>query len=200
MMYARFASMLSRRAGLRLFRFYSRRLGTAGRVDLPQGAELRAMSEREVLALCANPALDLAAEKVGIAYASGDLCVAARIDGRLAGYCWLAFSPLHHLDGVWVEFGGRTAWIYKSLVLPEDRGRGIAAALYGFADSVCIERRREWSTICVESHNHPSIAAARRAGYTAAGQAGYWLRGAKLFVWRSPAVKRAAVRFYVPPN
>jgi len=198
-MYARLAHVLSRRAGLRLFRFYSRPLRTDETLIFPRGVQLRAMPERDVLALCADAALDLAAENVSRAYANGDLCIAGLVEGRVAGYCWLAFSPLHHLDGVWVEFDGRTAWVYKTLVLPPHRGRGIAAALYRFADALCIDRRRDRSLICAESHNRRSMAAARRAGYTAAGHAGYWLRGRKLFTWRSADAKRTGVRFYVPP-
>jgi GNAT superfamily N-acetyltransferase len=197
-MYRWIASMLSRRAGVRLFRFYSRRLGPAEATLPPQGVELRTLSAGDARALCESPALDLAPDNVSAAYARGDVCVGALIAGRLAGYCWLAFGPLHHLDGVWVQFDARTAWIYKSLVLPEHRGRGIAAALYRFAGPLSIERRRESAIICMEDHNQSSIAAARRAGYTAAGRAGYWLRGTQLRVWRSPAVKRAAVRFYLP--
>ena len=197
-MYTRIASMLSRHTGVRLFRFYSRVLAAGDAALSPQGVELRALSAAEALAHCANAAFDLAPGNVSAAYARGDACIAALVAGRPAGYCWLAYGPLHHLDGVWVQFDGRTAWIYKSLVLPEYRGRGIAAALYRFADPMCLERRRALSMICMEAHNRSSIAAARRAGYTAAGKAGYWLRGAKLLVWRSPAVKTRAVRFYLP--
>jgi hypothetical protein len=52
--------------------------------------------------------------------------------------------------------------------------------------------------LCVESHNFASIAAARRAGFCAAGYAGY-LGGATLGAWRSGAAVDYGLRFFAPP-
>lgn len=71
-MYARFMQALARRAGIRVFRFYSSRtdLRTA-ETPLAEDVELRPMEEHDMLALCSQPSLDLDAGKVSDAYARG---------------------------------------------------------------------------------------------------------------------------------
>lgn len=196
-LHAKLARQLSRRAGLRFFRLFSRSLEPE-RPRSPAGVGVRLLSERDALDLCGDPQLDLRREAVAAAYARGDLCVAAFDADALAGYCWLAFAPLPHLDGAWVRFAGSVAWVYKSLVRPSHRGRGIAPALYRFADAACLERGRGSSVICVESHNRPSVSAALRAGYAPAGYAGYLLRGSRLVTWSSAAAKGQGVSFFLP--
>ncbi len=97
-----------------------------------------------MLPLCRDPQFDLSEDKVSAAYARGDLCVAAFDAGSPVGYCWFAFAPVPHLDGVWVEFHADAVWTHKSLVLPSHRGRGVAPALYRFADAVCVEHHRSF--------------------------------------------------------
>lgn len=197
-LHARVASRLARHAGLRIFRLFSRPLEAQPPRELAQGIQLRLFGEPDVLALCRDPELDLRPDSVAAAYGRGDVCVGAFDSGVLAGYCWAAFAPLPHLDGVWVEFDRLTAWIYKSLVRNSHRGRGIAPALYRFADGPCLERGRRRSVICVESHNYGSVRAALRAGYASSGYGAYALRGRRILRWSSPAAKRHAVSFFLP--
>ncbi|HEX6156190.1 MAG TPA: GNAT family N-acetyltransferase, partial [Burkholderiales bacterium] len=151
-----------------------------------------------VLEVCNDPELDLRAPAVSQAYARGDLCVGAFQKEALVGYCWLAFSPLPHLDGVWVRFAPTTAWLYKSFVRTSHRGRGIAPALYAHGDQACAERGRRHSVICVESHNQPSVRAALGAAYRASGYGGYVLRAMPLSTWCTPAAKRHGIAFFLP--
>lgn len=196
-LHAKLARQLSRRAGLRIFRLFSRPL-EPGRPRPLAGVGVSLLSQRDVLDLCGDPQLELRQEAVAAAYARGDLCVAAFDADVLAGYCWFAFAPLPHLDGVWVRFAGSVAWVYKSLVRPSHRGRGIAPALYRLADDACLERGRSYSLVCVESHNRPSVRAALRAGYAPAGYAGYLLRGSRLVTWSSAAAKGQGVSLFLP--
>ena len=194
--YARLMRALARRPGLRVFRFFSRSLD-ASATQLP-GLTLRLLREDELLRACADPELDLRGDGVRTAYARGDLCVGALDGEKLAGYCWLAFSPVHHLEGVWVRFGPTSVWTYKSLVRPSYRGRGIAPALYRFADGLCRERGRSTSILCVEDHNAPSASAALRAGYAPSGRAAWVRRGRTLRTWTSRAVESHGIEFYRP--
>jgi len=194
--YIRVMSRLGDQAGVRVFRIFGRRLRAwagpaASRVDC------RLLPQSEVLGFCADPTLDLVPSKVQAAYRRGDLCVGAFQQGELAGYCWYALSPAPHMDGAWLAFPEHVVYIYKSYVRPEFRGRGIAAALYGFADAHFIERGRSHAVLCVESHNGPSIAAARRCGFAEAGFAAYRV-GARLRAWRSRAAAGYGLRFFVP--
>lgn len=187
---------LARHAGLRVFRIFGRRLeaGTQGRAG---PFDYRFMSEGDALPLCADASLDLTASKVRAAYGRGDLCVAAFERENLAGYCWFALSAAPHMDRAWLDFPSRLVYTYKSYVRPAFRGRGIAAAMYRFADPVFLERGCKTALICVESHNWPSIAAARRGGFAAAGYAAY-IGGGRLRAWCSRTAAGYGLRFYVP--
>jgi GNAT superfamily N-acetyltransferase len=193
----RLAGALARHAGFRAFRFFRRALDPATPASLPDGVEVRMLGEGDLARLCQRPELDLRTEKIAAAYARGDLCAGAYDSGELAAYCWFAFAPVPHLDGVWADFHRQGVWIYKSLVLPSHRGRGIAPALYRFTDGLCVERGRSFSICCIESHNRASIAAIRRAGYASAGYAGYLRRGTRVLAVSSPAASKMAVRFFL---
>ena len=193
----KFSSAARRLLGLRLFRMFGRPLERlpGGK---PAGLDLRVLGLPELLPLCSNPELNLRPDAVSAALARGDLCVGAFDGATLAGYCWFAFRPLPHLDGVWVRFDPAVAWTYKSLVLPAYRGRGIAAALYRFADPECRERGCRRSVICVERHNGPSIQAALRAGYAAEGYGAYLVRSKRFIAWSSLAAKGGGIAFFRP--
>jgi GNAT superfamily N-acetyltransferase len=185
------------RAGIRLFRFFSRPLDAA-LAPAPPGVRLRTLGEAEVLALCVDATLELSPEKVRRAFARGDACAGAYENDHLAGYCWYAFAPLPHLDDVWVDFARpRSVWLYKSLVRARHRGQGIAPALYRMADRLAVPRGATQALICVESHNGASIAAARRAGFIAAGYAAYRARARAVAAWYSPRARSEGVRFFV---
>lgn len=188
-------STLSRYAGLRLFRVFARPVGGtphSGRVDV----RLRLLSEERLLALV-DPSLDLAPRKIRAAYARGDVCVGAFHGGELVGYCWFAFSAAPHMDRAWLDFPADVVYTYKSFVRPNFRGRGIASAMYRFADAAAIERGRKRAIICVESHNRASIAAARRGGFTEAGYAVY-IGSKRLRSWCSKTAARHGLRFFIP--
>jgi GNAT superfamily N-acetyltransferase len=190
---------LAQHAGLRVFRVFGRPLEARGTPGPASRLDYRWMSEPDVLALGADAALDLTAAKVRAAYDRGDLCAGAFAGGELAGYCWFAFSAAPHLDGVWLDFPPDLVYTYKSYVLPAFRGRGIAAGLYRFADPESLERGRKLAIICVESHNRPSIAAAKRAGFSSAGYAAY-VGGAHVRAWRSRRAADQGLRFFVPAD
>lgn len=198
-LHGRLARALARHAGVRIFRFFERPLTAAGApAAAPPGLQLRKLDASEAVALCADPELDLAPERVREAYARGDLCAGAFDGGRLAGYCWFAFSPAPHLDGVWVDFAPEVVWIYKSLVRPSHRGRGLAPALYSMAHKLRIGHARRKSLVCVEAHNAPSVRAALRSGHAPAGYAAYARHRNRLSTWHSPDARRHAVRFHLP--
>lgn len=165
---------------------------------MPNGIEFRLLDEDQIRRHGSDPEFDLSAARMKAARARGDVCVAATHRGGLAGYCWFAFEPLPHLDGVWVRFPQDALWVYKSFVRPAYRGLGIASRLYDFAESVGPERGRDCSLICVESHNSPSISAARRAGYGDSGRAGYMRLGGTFRDWYSDSIRSRGVGFFVP--
>ncbi len=190
--------LLARGAGLRLFRFFRRDITRqTASTAADNSLIVRCLDENEVFGLSTDRDLDLRPEMIRHALEQGGLCVGAFRREDLAGYCWLAFSPVPHLDGVWVDFHRHAAWTYKSFVRPQYRGQGIAKALYVVADAACIERDRRFSIICVESHNRPSVSAARKASYADCGYAAY-VKGRTFAAWLSPGARQAGLRFYIP--
>lgn len=182
-----------------MFRFFARTVLPEQRTVVPGGvAEVRWLDAAELCSLARDTALDLSPAKIDAAFARGDVCVGAYVDGALAGYCWFATAALPHLDGVWVDYSTHVVWVYKSLVLPRYRGGGIAAQLYARAEDRCRDTGRRHTVICVEAHNKASIAAALRARHAPAGYAAYRLSGSGLRTWYSGAVKPYGVRFFSP--
>jgi GNAT superfamily N-acetyltransferase len=194
--YARVMSRVARHAGVRVFRIFDRRLDlrTAPTVG---GLEYRLLQEGEVVALSADASLGMTQHNVRAAYARGDVCLGAFDGGRLAAYCWFAFSPAPHMDHAWVEFPADVVYTYKSYVVPAYRGRGVAATLYRYPDRIWLRRGRTQAMLCVESHNFASIAAARRAGFSPTGYAAY-VGSERLHAWRSGRVIGCGMRFYAP--
>jgi GNAT superfamily N-acetyltransferase len=186
----------ARHARLRAFRVFARRVG-GGTQTAASDLRLRLLREPEALSLCVEPALDLAPSKIRAAYARGDLCVGAFHGADVLGYCWFAFTAAPHMDRVWLDFPSDVVYTYKSFVRPMFRGRGIAAAMYRFADAAATDRGRRRAIICVESHNWPSIAAARRGGFSEAGYAAY-VGATRLRSWCSREAARHGLRFFIP--
>lgn len=92
--------------------------------------------------------------------ARGELAIAARYRGRLAGFIWYAFGPCPS-----PEFGGsvyptpNSVYVYHANVAPDLKGRGIAEAMGNFALPILRDRgvQSGWMSIRVE--NRPSLRA-----------------------------------------
>jgi ribosomal protein S18 acetylase RimI-like enzyme len=187
---------LARRAGVHLYRVFQRRLEGATPLPFPTGYEPAALSQSEALSACAELRLDLSEPSVRAAYAAGGVCVGARQAGALIGYVWFAFEAAPHVAGIWVKVPPGAIYRYKALVLPEHRGKGIAPALYRFADHLFDGMGREAVVNCIATHNFASTAASLRSGAESLGYIGYWQRGKAFFPYHSPAVRALGLRFY----
>ena len=155
---------LARRGGVHLYRVFQRRLEGAAPLPFPASYEPAALSQAEALAACADPQLDLAEPSVRAAYAAGGVCVGARQAGALIGYVWFALEAAPHVAGIWIRVPPRVIYRYKALVLAAHRGKGIAPALYRFADRLFEGMGREAVVNCIATHNFASTAASLRSG------------------------------------
>jgi GNAT superfamily N-acetyltransferase len=188
---------LARRAGVHLFRVFYRELDASAPWQLPPGYELEALTQAEALAQCANPELELSESSVRAAYARGGICIGARQRGALVGYVWFAFESAPHLGGIWVRVPPRSIYRYKAFVRPAHRGKGIAPAMYRYADRVFRDRGREAVVNCIATHNFASIAASRASGARTLGHLGYWQLGRHFLSFHSRAVRELGLRFYL---
>jgi ribosomal protein S18 acetylase RimI-like enzyme len=187
---------LARRGGVHLYEVFQRRLDGAAPLPFPPGYEPVALSQAEVLAACAGTELRLSEPSVRAAYAAGGVCVGVRHAGALVGYVWFALQAAPDVAGVWVKVPPSVVYRYKALVLPEHRGKGIAPALYRFADHLFEGMGREAVVNCIATHNFASAAASLRSGAKTLGYAGYWRSSKGFFSFHSPAVRALGLRFY----
>jgi GNAT superfamily N-acetyltransferase len=187
---------LARRGGVHLYRVFRRKLDGAAPWPFPEGYEPVALSQAEAIAACGDPQLELSVPSVRAAYAAGGVCVGARHAGALVGYVWFALAAAPHVAGVWVKVPPRTIYRYKALVLRAHRGKGIAPALYRFADSLFVKTGRDVVVNCIATHNFASKAASLRSGAEALGYVGYWQKGERFVSFHSPAVRAMGLRFY----
>ena len=77
-------------------------------------------------------------EFVRHAFGKGDVCGAVLYDAEIVSYTWVAFTPTHESDGVYVEFAGNYRYSYKGLTLPEFRGRHLRRYYNRFSDAYCV--------------------------------------------------------------
>ena len=188
---------LVRHGGVQVFRVFHRALDTSAPRPLDAGYDIGAMTEAEVVAECQDPVLDLSETSVRTAYARNGLCIGARQRGALVGYVWFAFETAPHLNGVRVQVPSRAIYRYKAFVRPAHRGKGIAPAMYRYADRVFCDRGRQAVVNCIATHNFASIAASLRSGAQALGHLGYWKSGRRFVSFHSRAVRELGLRFFL---
>lgn len=191
------AHQLARRGRLHVLRVFSRPLDAAARSPAPPGLELRCLSLAELRSHSRDPTLQLREPMVSEALGRGDLCLGALEGDALVGYLWLAYAAAPHVDGIWVKVPPRAVYLFKALIRPSHRGRGIAPALYRAADALAARPGRDLVVSCVEVHNHPSIAVTLKTGNRPLGALAYWRAGPWFAAFHSPGVRRLGLRFYL---
>ena len=192
-----FLGRLARRVGVQAYRVLCRPLSRVP-AEPPAGIVLRPLDEQVMLEHCADPELQLSAQKSKAAFSRGETCIGALDGGRLAGYAWFAFRAAPHVNGIWMDFDPRVIYTYRAFVRPGYRGRRIAPALYRFADLHFLERGRTFAALCIELDNQPSLIAAQRSGARTIGFVAYLHAGGRLLSLRTSGAKGIGYRFYVP--
>lgn len=193
----RIAFRLLRRLGIHAWQIFTRPLSSEGS-RAPTGLELRVIAPQDALSAFADRALEMDARKAAEGFARGEICVGAFDGPRLAGYAWFAQQPAPHSAGIWMGFDSRAIYVYRAFVNPRYRGRGIAPALYAFADPLFLKAGKTFAVLCIEATNSASLTAARRAGGQRVGHAVYWHRGSRFRFWRTRGVGPSGFRFYMP--
>jgi hypothetical protein len=159
----------------------------------------RQLAESEVLALAADPGLELQPQWVRAAFERGAVCLGAFKSGRLVGYSWLAYGDTPYAAGVWIELDAGLRYSFKSFVRPEYRGQRILQALHAFADRPELWRGRRASVSFVNADNFASLAALQRAGARTLGCATYARIFGALISFRSSGLRREGIRLCPPP-
>ena len=202
--HAAFFRCLRHRLGLRVYGIYARPLAPPKGLDHAMPSfSYRLFEQGEAEALIARAKrheLDLPEIFVRNALAKGDVCDAILHDDAVVSYGWSAFSPTHDSEGVYVGFGEKYRYGYKSFTLPEFRGRHLPRVFKPLRDGYCIARGCTHTVAFVAVDNRSSIRATLAQSYRRIGFAGYLKRGPIFWSFRTPGVRRCGFDFFVPPK
>ena len=122
------------------------------------------------------------------------VCIGALVDDELAGYMFLCTAPVNPdrnsggkiYTGIGLEFNERTRYLYKVLVVPSFRGKGIASNMMRFAarhfysqSIACIVTTTDWT-------NSAFLRSTKSVGFIQTGTAGEFVVFGKHY-YRIPA-------------
>lgn len=192
---------LSRVLGLRIYNLFSWPLVQgADEPDTPDFAfrEYFPGDQAALLAVARHPDLGINERFVQRAFAKGDMCTAILHRGEIVAFSWLAYTPTHDQDGVFVDFDGRSRYVYFAYTLPDFRGKDLHKIFAARRDRDALARGCERSISFISIDNRSSMRAAAKFGGQRIGIAGYMKKGPLMFAFRSRAVREAGARFVQP--
>lgn len=134
-----------------------------------------------------DAALDLDPAWIAAAEARGDRCVGAFVDGRIAGYAWLAPSHAPYSDRHWLRVPEGMLYAYKAYVRPEFRGRGLGRAMYRHGAVAAAQSGQDRLLLLVSPRNVAGVASALGAGAEDLGALVLWQSGSRLRVLHAPS-------------
>lgn len=103
--------------------------------QIPEGFELRFLTEEEIENYSKDPENDLGDLMVGRIASGKDFCYAALSDNKLAAYGWYSLEDIEglHNFGIPISFPKNFSYMYKGFTHPEFRGKRLHSLLMGNA-------------------------------------------------------------------
>jgi hypothetical protein len=184
---------LSWRLGLDVRLVMSRDMRRSGAPDA-EGIELRLLDAPQVLALAADPELDMRVQWAREIVKLPGGCSAAFRNGEPVAYAWFALDSAPDREGLWVRVPPHAAYRFKAFVRPACRNLGINRQLNRFNDRICVERGREVALSFIAAQNAPSIASSSAIGSRPVGFVVCWRIFGRKLVLHSPGARRAGIR------
>jgi hypothetical protein len=188
--------------GLHIYGIHTRALsGPDAEPVGKQGYSHRMFEPAEVdllLACTDNPRLNLDDAFVRAAFSKGDACSAVFFNGELISYNWMAFTPTHHVGGVYVDFSAKHRYGYHAFTLPEFRGRHAIRLFKAISDGYCVQRGRVSTIAFIAIDNDSSMRYALGTGYRRIGFAGYLKLGSLFIPFRTSRVREEGFKFFMP--
>lgn len=167
-------------------------------VAIPDGYEIRELSESDYDLLPQNPRLSTTAEFIEDARKHGGFCGAAFHDGEIVSSVWRAFRDAPAHDGFRIRMTPELRYGYKALTLAEHRGKHLLSAISFISDRTCIERGCKYGASYVETHNYSSRASDDRRGGIVVGYIAWMDKGPIRWCYNSPGAKRFGMVIYDP--
>ncbi len=143
-----------------------------------------------------NNALDLSPIFVDKSETKDDQCLGVLHDQQLVGYTWRTTNPVEIDSGIWLEFGDKVFYRYKSFVLPEHRGKNLLNQIKKLSEKHQLDQGRLNSVSCIETHNYPSIKASTKSGDKTIGYSLFIKNRFGFYSWNSSGARALGVRVY----
>lgn len=164
--------------------------------ELPPNLEVRVASTEDLIAAAKDPVSELSAEWVKEAHGRGEICVAVFEGDRLLSYLWRAFAPTPHEKGLWVYFDENCPYGFKAFTHPDCRQQRLQYAASAHLDHWMLDRGYRHYLGFIETHNFPSLIAAKKRHNRTVGYAGYLTLFGRVIPFRSPGAKRHGFGFF----
>ncbi len=168
--------------------------------DLIEGVEIRPVSADELVSQCSDSVLELDETMIKSAYARGDTCVAAILNGNIVAYVWHALNDTPHEDGLWVTIKDGYRYEYKAFTKPNYRKQHLQSSVSYFADKKFYNSGVRTGIVFIESHNYASIISDKSRGGKKVGYVGYFKLFGRVYPFRSPGSKKHGFKFYPPES
>lgn len=164
----------------------------------PEGYEVRMLEPEELYAAAADPQLEMTRDFLDEALSLGHWCPGAFYEGKLVSYGWRAFNDAPGSNGFRIRLNQKLRYAYKSLTLPEHRGRHLQTYISYVSDQYCLERGYERGISYVETHNYPSLTGDWRRGNEIAGLIAWMDKGPFRWSWTSAGARRLGLELIDP--
>ncbi len=166
--------------------------------EVAPGYVVRELTDADYEAAATTPELDLSAQFIAQARASGGFCMGAFKDDQLVAYTWRAFGDAPGPSQFRLKIKPPLRYGYKGLTLPEHRGLRLQTPISLDSDQTCIDRGYTIGASYIEVDNHASIRSDRRRGGVVVGWMAWMSKGPIRWCYCSPGTRKFGVQLYDP--
>lgn len=138
--------------------------------------------------------VDLSADFLNLAEASGDFCVGFFDGERLVAYGWYAAARTAWNDNVDVVFEDRWLYMYKGFTDPEYRGHKLHGFGMAEASRRAVDLGKQGLISGVSTANHRSLRSCANVGYARVGRTIAIEAFGRWRCWSSAGARRAGMR------
>lgn len=143
-----------------------------------------------------------APEIIAMRFARGDVCLAATVKGKFAGFIWLAFGAYDE-DEVRCRYelmGDSVSWDYDIHVEPEFRMGRCFIRLWDAANAFLRDRKIRWSISRISAFNPASLNSHARLGTRLLGEASFLVLGSLQLSFIGNRIPHLSLRDASPPK
>ena len=193
-LYSQTMQFIARLLGLRVARINRRAMISDSDIsELPAGYTVRRLTDTDYATAVVDVKLEMDAEFVETARASGSYCMGVFYDSDLVAYAWRAFGNTPADDGFSLTIQKPNCYGYKSLTLPEHRGLHLQNVKSRLSDQDCMKIGYTHTVNYIDTHNYASILSYARLGNECVGWISWISRGRLRWCYTSRGARAIGV-------